>query len=79
MVRLSQVAHFLHGAIAGALWWVDWKVSLFLFLQFFAYEWVEESKVKDEMYHELQEWALGFATFLSLVLLVKILYTSTGI
>jgi len=49
------------------------------FSEFFAYEWVEESKVKDEMYHELQEWALGFATFLSLVLLVKILYTSTGI
>jgi len=42
----------LHGLTAGFLWFVDWKVSLFLFLQFFAYEYVEETKVKDEMYHE---------------------------
>jgi len=68
MVRRSQVAHVAHGAIAGFLWWIDWRVSLFLFLQFFLYEFFEESKIKDEMYYELKEWAIGFVIALLLVL-----------
>lgn len=69
----------LHGLTAGFLWFVDWKVSLFLFLQFFAYEYVEETKVKDEMYHELREWSAGFAVALVTVLLVKSLFRTVCI
>jgi hypothetical protein len=79
MVRLSQVVHVLHGLAAGFLWWFDWKVSLFLFLQFFAYEYVEETKVKDEMYHELKEWSSGFAVALITMLLVKSLFRTVCI
>ena len=68
MVRWSQVAHVAHGAVAGFLWWTDWRASLFLFLQFFLYEFFEESKIKDEMYHELREWAAGFVVALLVVL-----------
>jgi Na+/H+ antiporter NhaD/arsenite permease-like protein len=68
MVRWSQVAHVAHGAVAGFLWWIDWRVSLFLFLQFFLYEYFEETKVKDEMYYELREWAAGFVIALLIVL-----------
>jgi hypothetical protein len=74
MVRLSQVVHVLHGLTSGFLWWVDWRVSLFLFLQFFVYEYFEETKVKDEMYRELKEWSSGFAVALVTVLLVKSLF-----
>ena len=74
MVRVSQVVHVLHGLTSGFLWWVDWRVSLFLFLQFFAYEYFEETKVKDEMYHELREWSAGFAVALVMMLLVKSLF-----
>jgi hypothetical protein len=79
MVRLSQVVHVLHGLTSGFLWWVDWRVSLFLFLQFFAYEYFEETKVKDEMYHELKEWASGFAVALVTMLLVKSLFRTVCI
>jgi hypothetical protein len=79
MVRLSQVVHVLHGLASGFLWWVDWRVSLFLFLQFFAYEYFEETKVKDEMYHELREWSSGFAVALITVLLVKSLFRTVCI
>ena len=68
MVRWSQVAHVVHGAVAGILWWIDWRASLFLFLQFFLYEFFEESKIKDELYHELREWATGFVVALLVVL-----------
>ncbi|MFQ6011671.1 MAG: hypothetical protein ACE5KG_05820 [Nitrososphaerales archaeon] len=33
---------------------------MFLYLTFFVYEWVEQQKAKDEMYHEMKEWAFGF-------------------
>jgi hypothetical protein len=73
MVRWSQVAHVAHGAVAGFLWWIDWRVSLFLYLQFFLYEFFEESKIKDEMYYELKEWATGFVITLLLVLALILL------
>ena len=59
-IRYTVLAHISHGALAGFLWWIDFRLSLFLFLQFFLYEYFEESKIKDELYHELKEWALGF-------------------
>jgi len=60
-MRLSQLAHVLHGFLAGFIFTLDWRVSLFLFVQFLLYEWVEESKIKDELYHEIKEWSIGFA------------------
>lgn len=71
--------HVLHGLASGFLWWVDWRVSLFLFLQFFVYEFFEETKVKDEMYHELKEWSAGFAVALVTMLLVKSLFRTVCI
>ena len=64
MVSLAKVlptlAHLAHGFIAGFLAWLRIDISAFLYLQFVLYEYVEEEKIKDEMYHELKEWATGF-------------------
>jgi hypothetical protein len=63
MSRLSILSHILHGLIAGVLaprGWLGYAISLFLFVQFFVYELVEESKIQDEMFHELKEWSFGF-------------------
>jgi hypothetical protein len=58
--RLNVLAHYLHGFLAGILS-VDFiAVSFFLFTQFLAYEFFEETKVKDEMYHELKQWSTGY-------------------
>lgn len=56
----GSVIHFAHGILSGALFWTSWIVSVFLYGQFFLYEYVEESKIKDEMYAELREWSAGF-------------------
>jgi hypothetical protein len=63
MKPLSVLGHILHGLIAGFITlkgWLGFAVSLFLFTQFFVYEYLEETKLKDEMFHELREWSLGF-------------------
>ena len=58
--RLNVLAHYLHGFLAGVLS-VDFiAVAFFLFVQFLAYEFFEETKVKDEMYHELKQWSTGY-------------------
>jgi hypothetical protein len=59
-VRVSQLIHVLHGVFAGFTFKPLTLLSFFLYVQFLAYEYFEESKVKDEMYHELREWSLGF-------------------
>jgi len=56
----AVLAHYLHGFIAGMFWWICPWLSAFLYVQFFLYELVEETKLKDEMYRELKEWAVGF-------------------
>ena len=56
----SRLLHSLYGFISGLLWFVDWKLSVFLYILFFAYEYVEEEKIHDEMYHELKEYTVGF-------------------
>jgi len=58
--KLSSLVHFLHGFLAGFITWINLPLSLFLYLQFFLYEWVEERKLQDEMYSELKEWSFGF-------------------
>jgi hypothetical protein len=69
--RLNSLVHYLHSLLAGVLS-VDFiAVSIFLFVQFFAYEFFEETKVKDEMYHELREWSTGYVVGLALILLLR--------
>jgi succinate dehydrogenase/fumarate reductase cytochrome b subunit len=70
--RLSSLAHYLHGLLAGVLT-VDFiAVSIFLFVQFLAYEFFEETKVRDEMYHELREWSTGYVAGLVLSLILYV-------
>ena len=57
---LSVLCHVLHGLIAGIAWFFNPFLSVFLFAQFLLYEFVEETKIKDEMYYELREWSFGF-------------------
>lgn len=59
-MRKEQVIHFLHGYFGGFTFKPLPLLSIFLYVQFLLYEYFEESKVKDEMYHELKEWAAGF-------------------
>jgi len=69
--RLNSLVHYLHGLLAGFLS-VDFiVVSIFLFVQFFAYEFFEETKVKDEMYHELREWSTGYVVGFALILFLR--------
>jgi hypothetical protein len=68
VIRRTQLIHFAHGVLAGAVFFISWVLSAFLYIQFFIYEYFEESKIKDEMYYELREWALGFACGLGVYL-----------
>lgn len=66
---LSMLTHVFHGILAGIFWFIDYKLSVFLFVQFFLYEYVEEEKIKDEMFYELREWSGGFAVGLAISIL----------
>jgi len=71
--KLSILCHIFHGLAAGFLapkGWLGLATSLFLYAQFFLYEFVEESKIRDEMFHELREWSFGFIIGLVLGLCV---------
>jgi hypothetical protein len=73
MKLLSTLSHVLHGLIAGFITlkgWLSFAISLFLFTQFFIYEYLEETKLKDEMFHELREWSFGFVVGLVVSLCV---------
>lgn len=62
----DRFAHITYGFSAG-FFLMDYPAFSFLnFVSFFAYEYVEETKVHDEMYHELKEWSVGF--FLGMVI-----------
>ncbi len=60
MSFLTRLSHLFFGFLSGLLWFVDWKLSVFLYVMFFIYEYVEEVKVYDEMYMELKEYSIGF-------------------
>lgn len=68
------MAHFSHGFVAGivAIFWSLW-LAVFLYVQFLLYEAVEETKVRDEMYLELKEWATGFILGVGFAFLVTVL------
>lgn len=61
-MRKTQIIHFLHGFFGGLTFKPLPLLSLFLYLQFLLYEYFEETKIKDELYHELKEWSAGFFT-----------------
>jgi hypothetical protein len=73
MIKGTQLIHFAHGLLAGFVFFFSWILSVFLFIQFFVYEYFEESKIKDEMYYELREWSAGFACGLGLYLALVLL------
>ena len=67
--------HYVAGYIAGFLWFIDHLLSVFLYVQFLAYEYVEEEKVHDQMYYELREFTAGFVLgFLSYMVIIYLLY-----
>jgi len=73
--KFSILCHVLHGLAAGFLalkGWLGLAVSFFLYAQFFLYEFVEETKIRDEMFHELREWSFGFIAGLVLSLCARI-------
>ena len=52
--------HYLIGFISGFIWFIDKYLAIFLYIQFFLYELVEEEKKHDQMYIELREFTAGF-------------------
>jgi hypothetical protein len=75
---LNSLAHYLHGILAGVLSIDFIAVSFFLFVQFFAYEFFEETKLKDEMYHELKEWSTGYVVGFTLYLVLRIFWARSA-
>jgi hypothetical protein len=70
---ISRIVHVALGIIAGLLI-VDLPVAaLTLTALFLAYEYVEETKVLDEMYLEVKEFTGGYLIGLSIVLILRAL------
>lgn len=68
---LNVIAHLLHGFLAGLLTLNYFYISLFLYVQFFAYEYVEETKIEDEMYKELKQWSIGYIFGLTTTIIIR--------
>lgn len=69
---ISHVTHgFMGGILTGFLGWFGFFVSIFLYVQFFVYEYFEEQKIKDELYHECKEWSIGYVLGLISSLIAK--------
>lgn len=60
MSFFTTFIHLFFGFLSGFFWFIDKSYSIFLYILFFAYEYVEEVKVRDEMYKELKEFTFGF-------------------
>jgi hypothetical protein len=72
--RLVSIAvHVALGAIAGLLILKYPIASLTLTALFLIYEYVEETKVLDEMYLEVKQFTGGYLIGLSIVLLMRAL------
>ncbi len=73
----NKLAHILIGYLSGLFSFIDFKISVFLYILFFMYEFIEEEKIHDEMYHELKEFTIGYvigvlmAYYNSLLLLIN--------
>jgi hypothetical protein len=70
---ISRIIHVILGIIAGLLI-VDLPIAaLTLTALFLIYEYVEETKVLDEMYLEVKEYTGGYLIGLSIVLILRAL------
>ncbi len=56
----TSLIHLFFGFLSGFFWFIDRSYSVFLYILFVMYEYVEEEKIHDEMYKELKEFAIGF-------------------
>ena len=72
-VLVNKSAHVLAGALAGLAWYSNPFLAGFIFLLFITYEYVEMTKVEDEMYHEVKEFSIGFLVLVSPLVVSKVL------
>jgi len=72
---LSSIVHFFTGLISSLLWFFDWKLSVFIYIQFLVYELVEERKIVDTMYRELLEYFVGFVLGVLVMLYARLSHT----
>jgi hypothetical protein len=70
---ISRIVHVALGIIAGLLILKYPIASLTLTALFLIYEYVEETKVLDEMYLEVKEFTGGYLIGLSIVLILRAL------
>jgi hypothetical protein len=70
---LSRAIHVILGIIAGLLILSYPIAALALTALFLIYEYVEETKVLDEMYLEVKEYTAGYLIGLSIVLILRAL------
>ncbi|MEM2365697.1 MAG: hypothetical protein QXL06_02010 [Nitrososphaerota archaeon] len=64
---------FISGFLTGFLWPLGLALGIFLYVQFFLYEYFEEQKVSDEMFFELREFTTGYTIGLIISLAYKML------
>jgi len=73
--KIDILCHILHGILAGFTTvlfnWFGLAVAVFLFIQFASYEMAEERKIQDELYMELKEWSIGYATAFTIGVVLK--------
>ena len=70
---LSRIVHVVLGIIAGLLI-LSYPIAALTFTALFLiYEYVEETKVLDEMYIEVKEFTGGYLIGLSIVLILRAL------
>jgi len=67
---LSVGSHVALGLYAGIFAYVHVIPSLVIVALFLIYEWVEETKIRDEMYYEVREFVLGYVVGLFIGMLV---------
>lgn len=72
---ISIISHILFGFLAGFMTgffgWFGLAIAIFIYIQFLLYEYFEETKIKDEMYYELREFAIGFSVGLIIGLVLS--------
>jgi hypothetical protein len=71
MRLLSVATHIALGFYAGSLTYISFPASVIIIVLFLIYEWVEESKVKDEMYYEVREFLTGYSAGLLFAILSR--------
>jgi hypothetical protein len=68
---LSLATHIALGFYAGSMTYISFPASVVIIVLFLIYEWVEESKVRDEMYYEVREFLTGYSAGLLFAVLSR--------